>query len=392
MIPVPLRVASELAARLLILAAALAVVVWLIIQLRVVVIPVAIALLLTALLAPLVRATAEAGVPRGLATGSVLVIGMALFAIVLSGVINAFVAGLPQLRDQLIASYNETIKPLLAGPPLRISPERLNNLPAELQRSIVANSEAITSGALSTAATLTEVVAGLLLAFFALIFLLHDGGKIWKFLIQVVPWVHRTRVDVAGQRAFATLVGYTRATVVVAVVDAVGIGIGLWIVGTPLKIPLAALVFLGAFIPVVGSLLSGSVAVLVTLVANGPVEALVVLGIVIVVMQLESHVLQPILLGRAVQLHPLAVVLAVAGGVVVAGITGALVAVPLVAVVSTGLRSLLAGTEPLPEDIDSLDPVQARPASAEPPERRRLHALAGKAKAMFARLTAGRKT
>jgi predicted PurR-regulated permease PerM len=388
LIPAPLRVASELAARLLVLAAALAVVVWLVIQLRVVVIPVAVALLVTALLAPLVRtASAEMGLPRGLATGLVLVLGIALFAIVLSGVINAFVAGIPQLRDQLIASYQESIKPLLAGPPLRISLERLNDLPAELQRSIVANSEAITSGALSTAATLTEVISGLFLAFFALIFFLHDGGQIWGFLIKVIPRVHRARVDVAGQRAFASLVGYTRATVVVAVVDALGIGIGLWIVGTPLRIPLAALVFLGAFIPVVGSLLSGSVAVLVTLVANGPVEALIVLGIVIVIMQVESHVLQPILMGRAVQLHPLAVVLAVAGGVVIAGITGALVAVPLVAVVSTGVRSLLASTETLPEDINSLDPEQARPATAEPAQRRRLRATAGRFRARFRRLT-----
>lgn len=385
LIPMPLKVASELAARLLILAAALAVVVWLVIQLRVVVIPVAIALLVAALLAPLVRAATESGVPRGLAAGSVLVVAIALFSIVLSGVINAFVAGVPELRDQLIASYNETIKPLLAGPPLRISADRLNNLPGELQSSIAANSEAITSGALSTAASLAEVISGLLLAFFALIFFLHDGGQIWKFLIKIVPGVHRGRVDVAGQRAFASLVGYTRATVVVAVVDAVGIGIGLWIVGTPLKIPLAALVFLGAFIPVVGSLLSGSVAVLVTLVANGPVEALIVLGVVIVVMQLESHVLQPILLGRAVQLHPLAVVLAVAGGVVVAGITGALVAVPLVAVVTTGVRSLLAGTETLPEDIDELDPDQARPATAEPAQRRRLRVLVGRVKNLVRR-------
>jgi predicted PurR-regulated permease PerM len=372
-------VASELAARLLILAAALAVVGWLVIQLRVVVIPVAIALLICALLAPLVKLATDGGLPKGLATGLVLVGGIALFSMVLSGVINAFVAGVPELRDQLIDSYNQTIKPLLAGPPLRISLDRLNNLPGELENSVATHSSAITSGALSTAATLTEVLSGLLLALFALIFFLHDGGTIWRFLIKVVPSVHRGRVDVAGHRAFASLVGYTRATVVVAVVDAVGIYIGLWIMDTPLRIPLAALVFLGAFIPVVGSLLSGSVAVLVTLVATGPVEALIVLGIVIVVMQLESHVLQPILLGRAVQLHPLAVVLAVAGGVVVAGITGALVAVPLVAVISTGVRSLMAATEPLPEDVNALDPVQARPATAEPPSRRRLMVVLGRA-------------
>jgi predicted PurR-regulated permease PerM len=392
LIPVPLRVASELAARLLVIAAAFAVIVFLIIQLRVVVIPVAIALLLSALLAPLVRTAVDAGIPRGLSAGIVLVGGIALFGIVMSGVINAFVAGVPELRDQLIQSYEETIKPLLAGPPFRISSDRLNNLPVELQHSIAANSSAITSGALSTAATLTEVVSGLLLGLFVLIFFLHDGARIWSFLIKVVPLAQRARVDVAGERAFASLVGYTRATVVVAVVDAVGIGIGLWIIGTPLRIPLTALVFLGAFIPVIGSLLSGSVAVLVTLVANGPVESLIVLGIVIVVMQLESHVLQPILLGRAVQLHPLAVVLAVAGGVVIAGIIGALVAVPVVAVLTSGIRSLLASSETSAGQVDSLDPLDASTSAAEPQQRRRLRALAARAKATFSRLRPGAKS
>lgn len=383
LIPVPLRVGSELAARLLVIAAALAVVVFLIIQLRVVVIPVAIALLLAALLAPLVQMAVKTGIPRGLAAGIVLVGGIALFGIVMSGVINAFVAGVPELRDQLIASYNETFKPLLAGPPFRISAERLNNLPAELQHSIATNSSAITSGALSTAATLTEVISGVLLGLFVLIFFLHDGARIWSFLIKVVPVAQRARVDVAGERAFASLVGYTRATVVVAVVDAVGIGIGLWVIGTPLRIPLTALVFLGAFIPVIGSLLSGSVAVLVTLVANGPVQALVVLGIVVVVMQVESHVLQPILLGRAVQLHPLAVVLAVAGGVVIAGITGALVAVPVVAVLTSGIRSLLASSETTAAHVDSLDPLHAAGAAPEPRQNRKLRALVTRVKGMF---------
>ena len=383
LIPVPLRVGSELAARLLVIAAAIAVVVFLIIQLRVVVIPVAIALLLSALLAPLVRTAVQAGIPRGPAAGLVLVGGIALFGIVMSGVVNAFVAGVPELRDQLIQSYNETIKPLLAGPPFRVSAERLNNLPAELQHSIATNSSAITSGALSTAATLTEVISGLLLGLFVLIFFLHDGARIWGFMIKVVPRAQRARVDVAGERAFASLVGYTRATVVVAVVDAIGIGIGLWIIGTPLRIPLTALVFLGAFIPVIGSLLSGSVAVLVTLVANGPVEALIVLSIVIVVMQLESHVLQPILLGRAVQLHPLAVVLAVAGGVVIAGITGALVAVPLVAVLTSGIRSLLATAETTAAHVDSLDPLHAAGGSPEPRQSRKLRALVSRVKERF---------
>jgi len=372
-IPAPLRVAADVSARFLLVIAAAWVVIYLLVQIRVVAIPVAIALLLAALLAPVVSAAVEhLRLPKGVATGVVLIGAIALFGGVLSFVINAFIAGLPDLQARLVQSYQLTFRPLLAGPPLSIPMERLDNLSGELQQSISANMSAITSGALSTAATVGELASGTLLLLFVLIFFLHDGARIWHFVLRIIPLAQRRRVDTAGERAFASLVGYTRAPVVVAVVDAVGIGIGLWAVGVPLVVPLAALVFLGAFIPVVGAVLSGSVAVLVALVANGLVPAAIVLGVVIAVMQLESHVLQPILLGRAVQLHPLAVVLAVAGGVVLAGIVGALLSVPLIAVLSAAVRSLLSPHEPGPEDIDPLDPLQARAGPADPKHRRLL--------------------
>jgi len=371
LIPTPLRVTSELAARLLVIAAALAAVVFVIIQLWVVVIPVAIALLLSALLAPLVEtAVHRVGLPRGLATVLVLVGGIALLSVVLSAVINAFIDGLPELQAKLIQSYQVSIQPLLAGPPLHIQPSRLNDLPGALQRSIMANSEAITTGALSTAATVTGLLAGLLLGLFVLIFFLYDGERIWSFLMRAIPMAARARADVAGRQAFASLVGYTRAVVAVAVADASAIALGLWFIGTPLVIPLAALVFLGAFVPMVGAILSGAVTVLVTLVAKGPVSALIVLGVVIAVIQLDGHVLQPLLLGRAVALHPLAVVLSVAGGIVVAGIAGAMLAVPLVAVLATGVRSLATTAVPPPDKINPLDPEDAESARPEPPEPR----------------------
>jgi putative heme transporter len=374
----PLRLASELCARFLVIALAFGVVIFLVIELRVVVIPAAIALLLAALLAPLVKAAVvHLRLPRGLATGLVLIGGIALLGLVLSFVINAFIAGLPQLRDQLIQSFELKVKPLLAGPPLRFPQERLDDLPGELQRSLTTNTDAITSGALTTAATVGEVASGLALALFVLIFFLYDGSRIWGFLLRAIPTGQRRRVDIAGQRAFASLVGYTRAAVVVAVVDALGIGIGLWLIGVPLVVPLAALVFLGAFVPVVGAVLSGSVAVLIALVANGPVPALIALGVVVAVMQLEGHVLQPMLLGRAVQLHPLAVVLAVAGGVVISGIAGALLAVPLVAVISTGVRSLVTPAEPNPSEINPLDPRHAKAGPIEPRRRRPVRVATG---------------
>jgi predicted PurR-regulated permease PerM len=205
-----------------------------------------------------------------------------------------------------------------------------------------------------------------LLTLFLLIFFLHDGNKIWTFVIRAVPTDVRDRVDVAGRRGFASLVSYVRATAAVAVVDAVGIGIGLAVVQVPLAAPLAALVFLAAFIPIVGAVVAGTVAVLVALVANGFVPALIVLGIVIAVMQLESHVLQPLLLGRAVRLHPIAVVLSIATGVIVGGIAGGLLAVPLLAVLNSGIRSLLHDPTIEPETVDALVRSEAQPAEPDP--------------------------
>jgi predicted PurR-regulated permease PerM len=163
-------------------------------------------------------------------------------------------------------------------------------------------------------------------------------------------------------------VSYVRATAAVALVDAVGIGIGLAIVGVPLVIPLSALVFLSAFVPIIGAVLAGTVAVLITLVANGFVSALIVLAIVVGVMQLESHVLQPWLLGRAVRLHPLAVVLAIAAGLIAAGIAGALLSVPLLAILNAGIKSLLHDEETEPEEIDVLHQEEQAPPDEEAPE------------------------
>jgi hypothetical protein len=160
-------------------------------------------------------------------------------------------------------------------------------------------------------------------------------------------------------------VAYVRATFAVAVVDAVGVGIGLFVLGIPLAVPLSALVFLAAFIPIIGALLAGTAAVLIALVANGVVPALILLGIVIAVMQLESHVLQPLLLGRAVKLHPLAVVLAIATGLLTAGIAGALLAVPLLAVLNSGIRSLRSKAEHLdPAEVHASEPEESGPDEA----------------------------
>lgn len=362
-VPTPLRVASEVCARLLVLALGIALLIFLVTQLRVVVIPVAIAVLLAALLSPVVHWLTARRVPRSLATVIVLVGGLALLGALLTFVVNTLVSGFAELAGQLAVSV-QGIQRLIAASPFNVQLESLQDLPGQLARTLQENQQALTSGALSTAGTVTEVLAGFALALFSLIFLLYDGPRIWGFVQKLAPAARRARVDVAGRRAFASLVGYARATVLVAIVDATGIGVGLWIVGVPLAFPLAALVFLGAFVPTVGAVVTGIIAVLIALVANGVGPALVVLAIVIAVQQLEGHVLQPLLLGRAVALHPLAVTLAVAAGVVVAGIAGALLAVPLLAVLTSAVRSLAAAYEPDAAAVNALDPSQGHPPAS----------------------------
>jgi predicted PurR-regulated permease PerM len=365
LVPWALQVSAALSWRLLVVVAALYVIGTVVGYLAAVVVPVAIALLLAALLAPAVNHLVRRKVPRGLATVLVLIGGLVVLGGVLTFVIITFINGLPALLVQLSASV-DTIGTWLTTGPLHLSDIQLRGVLDRLVTTLNANQAGITSGALTTAATVGETLTQMLLVLFTLIFLLHDGAGIWQFLIQAAPSRVRSRVDVAGRRSLAALVSYVRATAAVAVVDAVGIGIGLAILGVPLAVPLAALVFISAFIPVIGAVLAGVVAVLVAMVAKGLVSALILLGIVIAVMQLESHVLQPLLLGRAVKLHPLAVVLAIATGLLTAGIAGALLAVPLLAVLNSGIRSLLSDADEhvRPTDLDASQPEESGPDDA----------------------------
>jgi len=203
------------------------------------------------------------------------------------------------------------------------------------------NQSKLTSGALATAATITEVVTAAVLALFTLIFFLYGGRNIWQYVTKLFPVDVRERVREAGHAGYGSLIGYVRATFLVALTDAAGVGTGLAIMGIPLALPLASLVFLGAFIPLVGAVIAGFLAV-VALLAKGIVYALITLGLLVAVNQLEAHLLQPLVMGRAVSIHPLAVVLAIATGGVLAGIVGALLAVPTVAFLNNAIQVLLA--------------------------------------------------
>jgi len=335
------RKAAAWSWRLLIIAVAAWVLLQFLMRLGVVIVPAALALMLTALLVPAVDFLNRRGAPRGGAVALVLICGLALVGSILAFVITQFADGLPDLADQVTRSIDSARHWLISGP-LHLRPDQINHFGDTAIQTIRDHQQELTSGALSTAGTVTEIVTGALLALFTLIFLLLGGRNIWRYLTQMAPATARQRVSDAGAAGFHSLTGYVRATSVVALVDAVGIGTGLAIMGIPLALPLASLVFLGAFIPLVGAVLSGFVAVVVALLAKGFVYALITLGLIIAVMQLEAHVLQPLVMGRAVSIHPLAVVLGIAAGGVLAGVVGALLAVPTIAFINSAARVLLA--------------------------------------------------
>lgn len=338
-VPYGLRIAAAWAWRLIVIG----IVTWALLRvignIQIVVVPLLIALLLSALLAPAVGRLRRGRLPRSLATALVLVGGLAAVVGTLTLVVNEFINGAPELSNKASDGVRQIQQWLKTGP-LHLSDRQLDRYIDQGQAWVDQNTEALTSGALSTASTLFEVLTGALLVLFATFFFLRDGRRIWRFLVGLLPLAARWRVDDAGTAAWATLGAYVRATVLVAFIDAVGIGIFLIIFDVPFAFPLAALVFLGAFIPIVGAALSGAVAVLVALVDSGWVTALIILGAVVGVQQLEGHVLQPMIMGRAVALHPLAVIVGIAAGAVLAGIVGALVAVPLIAVLNTAVRRL----------------------------------------------------
>ena len=180
---------------------------------------------------------------------------------------------------------------------------------------------------------------------FATYFFLADGAMIWTWVVRIFPRAARTRADSSGRVAWRSLTQFVRATVMVAATDAIGIMIGAAVLQVPFVSAIGVLVFLGAFIPLVGAFVSGTVAVLVALVAQGPVTALIMFGVVVLVQQIEAHILQPFLMGRFVSVHPLGVIIAIALGVIVAGIPGALIAVPLAASLNAVVQHLANFTE-----------------------------------------------
>ena len=351
MVPRGMRIAAAWSWRMAIVLIVAAMLIWLLSKVTILLIPIMIATILASLLRPIVKSLKGIGVPQGLsvAIAEVGMIVLVVGALFLVG--RQMVVGFTDLSQQAIKGLIQIQEWLNAGP-LAISNDQITQYLDELLATLQNNSNAILSGALGVGSSLTHFAVGLLLTLFILLFFLLEGQDIWAFVVKFFPKRARPGVDGAGRRGWTSLGNYARVQILVAAVDAVGIGAGAAIIQVPLALPLGVLVFVGSFIPVVGALVTGAVAVLLALVANGWVNALIMLGIVLLVQQLESHLLQPFIMGRAVSLHPVAVILAVAAGSGIAGIMGALFAVPMLAVANSFIRYIAGrGWERDPEMI-----------------------------------------
>lgn len=336
------RIAGAWAWRILVLVAALAVLALLVIELRLIVIPLLVAIVIAALLVPFASFLQRHRWPKWLAVvvselGIVLVIGGLLFLVA-----TQVYAGFDDLSRQTVESY-DALRSWLLESPLQLTESDLNQYGQQALTALQQDSGMLVNGALSVGSTVGHVLAGVLLTLFSTLFILIDGPNIWAWVVRLFPYRARAAVDGAGRAGWVTLTNFVKVQILVAFVDAVGIGLGSFFLGVPLAIPLGVLVFLGSFVPVIGAVATGALAVFIALVYNGPLIALILLIVVLAVQQLEGHILQPLIMGSAVKVHPLAVVLAVAGGSIVAGIAGAFFAVPFVATLNVMVNYVASG-------------------------------------------------
>ncbi|MEA2346498.1 MAG: putative heme transporter [Thermoleophilaceae bacterium] len=322
---------SRASLQILLIAAAVALVIFVVVHLRLVFIPVILALFAATFLQPVARFLRGRSVPNALAALLALVLGVGVLALIVMFLAPRVAYELGPLAQSVQSGANEVGNYLERA--FGLTDVQLDQAIDEALTTIQAHSGTITRGLLSGALLVGEVLAGLLLLLVILFFMLKDGDEMWEWAVDLFP-PDRTQVDVRelGRRAWRTLTGYIRGLAIVATVDSVLIGAGLAVLGVPLVLPLAVLTFMAAFFPLIGAFTAGLIAALVALVAKGWVVALVVVAIITVVQQLEGDIIYPVVVGRAISLHPLAILLAVTSGAVAGGIVGALLAPPIVAV------------------------------------------------------------
>ena len=300
-----------------------------------------VAMLLAALLSPTVMLLRKKGVRAGGAAAIAELGLLLLLAVIISLTGQQLVRGFATMANKAVQGYQQLVDWWLKSLGYDLGADQLNQLLHQIENTFKDNPNTVLNGVSRVGSTAADVATGVLLTLFTLLFFLMEGERIWLFVVGLFPKDAREAVNGAGRAGWKSLGAYVRVQILVAAIDAIGIGLGAAILGVPLAIPLGVLVFLGSFIPVIGALFSGAVAVLLALVALGPVQALIMLGIVLLVQQVESHILQPLIMGKAVSLHPLAVIFSVAGGSMIFGAVGALFAVPTLAVVNSVVRYLV---------------------------------------------------
>jgi predicted PurR-regulated permease PerM len=351
-VPAWLRLTAGWAWRLLVVGVVIYLTFRLATVLRLVVLPFIAALLFTALLMPLTHRLRRAGLPALAATWCTLLVAV----VVLAGAAALAATQTSADYQTLVHELGNTVHDLqrgLAGPPFHFRQASLEQLSNRALTFLKQHQSAVAGTVLSGGKIFLEIVAGLVLTLFVTFFLLKDGGRIWSWLISPLSAEGKRRAQGAGPAAWQALTYYVRGTIAVAAIHAVVIGVALWVLGVPLLAPLVILVFLAAFIPLIGILVAGTLAVAVTLGTRGWVAALVLVAIFILENQLESHLLQPLVVGRMVRLHPLAIILVLAVGAAIAGIAGAVVAVPItVALVRAWPYLRGRGPGPPPAQLD----------------------------------------
>ncbi|TDC86604.1 AI-2E family transporter [Actinomadura sp. 7K507] len=355
-VPAALRNTAAVAACFLVIMAALGVLVYLALKVASLVMAVISALLLTALVSPVARQVRRLRAPSWVAA--------------LAGLLTVLVAvggSIALVGNQVAAQWNEMRESLTEGLE-RAQRQIVNTLPIsdqQLDNVIDGLISALRRGSpdpVASASMATRVGAAVLIALFLLFFMLKDGRSMWEWVLRLVPERRRPKVDVAGHAGWRALGQYVHGIILVALADALGIGLALVLIGVPFALPLTLLTFIAAFVPIIGAVLAGAAAVLIAFVSGGLTDALLVLAAVVAVQQAESHLLQPLIMGRTLHLHPVVVVVAVAAGTLAAGIAGAVVAVPLVAVVYR-VASVLAEDRPPPDTAEAVDAPAAGDAA-----------------------------
>jgi putative heme transporter len=343
-----LVVAAAYSWRFLLVVAAAAVLVYGLVKLRLLVFPIIIALMLATIVAPAAEWLTKRGSPRGLAS-LVLILGGLAAIVGLVVLVAPLVAGeVDNVGGSLKEGTDRVLRSLAEGP-FEVSERDINRFVDRAGEQISESRGQIASGVVAGAIKLVEVIAGILLTIVLLFFFVRDGDRINRWIESQFRDRNQQHAREIGLRSWAVLRGYVRGIVIIALFDGAAIGVTLLVIGAPLAAPLALITFFGAFFPIVGAVVAGVIAALVTLVTSGVTDALIVTAVTVVINQLEGDILQPLVMGKSLNLHPVAILVALTAGGILAGVPGAFLAVPVAAVAATVGNYLksVGGTKPV---------------------------------------------